>query len=63
MSITSIHQNNTCECLCTGVNTCQPLRGTKIRYLQDTAVGIHQHIITLNNKHTAVLLFIFLPWG
>lgn len=39
----------TSECLCAGVDSCQTLRGAKIWDLQDPAVGIHQHIITLHD--------------
>lgn len=38
----------------TGIDPCQPLRGTKIGDLQHSAVGVHQHVITLRtvNKNT-----------
>lgn len=31
----------------TGIDPCQPLRGTKIGDLQHSTVGVHQHVITL----------------
>lgn len=30
----------TCECFCTGIDSCQPFWGTKVRDLQDTTVGV-----------------------
>lgn len=40
------------ECLRTGVDSRQPLRGAKVWDLQDATVGVHQHIITLMEKET-----------
>lgn len=43
----------TCEGLGAGINPSQPLGRAKIRYLQDTAVGVDENIIALQFGNTS----------
>lgn len=46
------HRTVTCECFCAGIHSRQPFRGPKVGDLQDAAVGVDEHIVSLKKKRT-----------